>query len=172
LYAHTIPVTSLSHSSRFHHLQDVSSETEETGEAGSRADDGAVGTSGERRLAGKRSIRSAWGDRDDGSGLGGGVVGVGWCWGGDAGLALNNWGHGDWLGDGAVAGGDGEGGGLSDGVGLVVEGQGGGLRAVGGVVGDDLGDIGDVAESSDGGHEGSGDGGGGELHLEDLDYFT
>lgn len=72
-----------------------------------------------------------------------------------------------------MAVGDGEGGGLGDGVGLVVVGQGGGLRAVGGVVDDDLGDPGDVAVGSDGGHEGSGDGGDGELHLEDLGFsFT
>lgn len=86
------------------------------------------------------------------------------------GAADDNWGHVDWLGDGARAVGDGEGGGLSDGVGLVVVGQGGGLRAVGGVLGEDLSDVGDVAVGSDGGHEGSGDGGGGELHLEDWDY--
>lgn len=60
---------------------------------------------------------------------------------------------------------------LSDGVGLGVQGQDGGLWAVGGQGGDDLSNVGDVAGSSDGGHEGSGDGGDRELHLDGLDWY-
>jgi len=60
---------------------------------------------------------------------------------------------------------------LSDGVGLGVQGQDGGLRAVGGEGGDDLSNVGDVAGGSDGGHEGSDDGGVRELHLDGLDVY-
>ena len=55
---------------------------------------------------------------------------------------------------------------LGDGVGLVVVGQGGGRWAVGGVGSVDLSNPGGVAEGSDGGHEGSGNGGVRELHLD------
>lgn len=148
-----------------HRLQDVSSETKKASKASGGANNGAVGTGAERWLG------DGWGSRANWSNWGGwnGGVGVGWDRGRWAGGALDNWGNRDWLGDGARAVGDGQGGGLSDSVGLVVEGQGGGLWAEGGVVGVDLSDPGDVA-GSDGGHEGSGDGGVGELHL-DGNYF-
>jgi len=153
--------------SEFHRLQDVSSEAEETSEASGGADNGAVGGALERSAGCLSGLGANWDDWDNGGASRGGGVDVGGgSWLG-AGVADDNWGHGDWLGDGARAVGDGEGGGLSDGVGLVVVGQGGGSRAVGGVSSDDLGNVGDVAVGSDGGHEGSGDGGGGELHLDD-----
>jgi hypothetical protein len=186
--------------SEFHRLQDVSSEAEETSKASGGADNGAVGGALERSGGCLRSLGANWDDWDNGgANRGGGVDVGGGSWlgavsGGELavcsssltprsldldssigdlpGVADDNWGHGDWLGDGARAVGDGEGGGLSDGVGLVVVGQGGGSRAVGGVSSDDLGNVGDVAVGSDGGHEGSGDGGGGELHLDDWDDFT
>ena len=54
---------------------------------------------------------------------------------------------------------------LSDGVGNIVVGQGGWLRAVGGVLGEDLSNVGNVrVGGNSGGHDG-GDGEGGELHF-------
>lgn len=60
------------------YLQDVSSETEETGKAGGGADDGAVGAAGERRLGWLRGLGADWDNWDDGGGLRGGRVDVGW----------------------------------------------------------------------------------------------
>ena len=54
---------------------------------------------------------------------------------------------------------------LSDGVGNIVIGQGGWLWAVGSVLGEDLGNVGNVrVGGNSGGHDG-GDGEGGELHF-------
>jgi len=86
---------------------------------------------------------------------------------------------GHWLDDGARAVGDSQGGGLSDGVGDAVVGQGGGIWAVGGVGGDNIGDIVnnhaagvvgwvDRVGGRGSGYESGNSGDGGELHLDGL----
>lgn len=155
------------YSKRTHRLQDVSSKTKEASKTSGGADNGTVSTSAERWLG------DSWaGSADWNNWVGrGSVVGVCWSRSLGAGLADHNWGNLDWLCDSARAVGDGQGGGLSDCVGLVVEGHGSGLRAVGGVGGVNLSDIGDVAVGSDSGHEGSGDGSVRELHLDGVFYL-
>lgn len=163
-----------------HRLQNVSSEAEKTGKAGGGASGGAVGGTGEGSWLGGH-----WGDGADSDGGwdNGGWDAGGWdnwdngSWGGwdswDGGVDVDwgRWLNDNWLGDGAWAVGDGQGGGLSDGVGNAVEAQGGGLWAVGGEGSVDLSDPGDVAVGSDGGHKGGGNGGDGELHLDDWNYL-
>lgn len=96
------------------HLQDVSSEAEETGKASGGASSGAVSSTGESWLG------WAWGDGADWS-LG--WLNWGWSWGlnwsGGVDVDWSSWDSWmlNWLGDGAWAVGDGQGGGLGHGVG-------------------------------------------------------
>lgn len=144
-----------------HRLQNVSSEAEETSETSGGPGSGAVGSTSEGWLG------DNWGDGAD---SGGGWSNLGNNWDGGVDIDWGRWLN-NWLGDGAWAVRDGEGGGLGDGVGDTVEAQGGWAWAVSGVGGVDLSNIGDVAGGSDGGHEGSGDGGVRELHLDGLDWY-
>jgi len=158
---------SFNHCSQFHPLQDIGSKAEETGKAGSRAGNGAVcGTS-------ESSSTSLGGGGASGSSLG--------SWGGssDGGVDVNwglsrddsRWDRGQ-LAHSAWAVGDGQSLGLGSSVRNTIEGECSRRRAHGGEDSDHVGDpdstCGGVGGSRSAGHEGSGGGSVGELHVDDL----